>query len=121
MRELLPNGGNSMRDELQALSGRVDQIYLILIDTPKNRRDNWLSSFYRSPYRQGAEIPTPDGSKKMSMTLQIQVAIYMIIIAFSTGVIAYSQGFRDGKSKGYQIGRNISRHTFLQDMDANNG
>jgi hypothetical protein len=40
MRELLPNGGNSMRDELQALSGRVDQIYLILIDTPKNRRDN---------------------------------------------------------------------------------
>jgi len=57
----------------------------------------------------------------MSMTLQIQVAIYMIIIAFSTGVIAYSQGFRDGKSKGYQIGRNISRHTFLQDMDANNG
>jgi hypothetical protein len=40
MRELLPNGGNSMRDELQALSGRVDQIYLILIDTPKIRRDN---------------------------------------------------------------------------------
>jgi hypothetical protein len=40
MRELLPNGGNSMRDELQALSVRVDQIYLILIDTPKNRRDN---------------------------------------------------------------------------------
>ena len=40
MRELLPNGGNSMRDELQALSGRVDQIYLILIDTPKITRDN---------------------------------------------------------------------------------
>ena len=40
MRELLPNGGSSMRDELQALSGRVDQIYLILIDTPKTTRDN---------------------------------------------------------------------------------
>jgi hypothetical protein len=32
MRELLPNGGNSMRDELRTLSGRVDQIYLILMD-----------------------------------------------------------------------------------------
>jgi hypothetical protein len=40
MRELLPNGGNSMRDELQTLSARVDQIYLILIDTPKITRDN---------------------------------------------------------------------------------
>jgi hypothetical protein len=30
MRELLPNGGNSMRDELRTLSGRVDQIYLII-------------------------------------------------------------------------------------------
>ena len=32
MRELLPNGGNSMRDEIRTLSGRVDQIYVMLID-----------------------------------------------------------------------------------------
>jgi hypothetical protein len=32
MRELLPNGGGSMRDEIRTLSGRVDQIYLILSD-----------------------------------------------------------------------------------------
>jgi hypothetical protein len=32
MRELLPNGGNSMRDELRTLSSRVDQIYVMLID-----------------------------------------------------------------------------------------
>lgn len=31
MRELLPNGGGSMRDELRTLSGRVDQIYLLLM------------------------------------------------------------------------------------------
>ena len=31
MRELLPNGGNSMRDELRTLSARVDQIYVILM------------------------------------------------------------------------------------------
>ena len=30
MRELLPNSGGSMRDELRTLSGRVDQIYLII-------------------------------------------------------------------------------------------
>jgi hypothetical protein len=30
MRELLPNSGKSMRDELRTLSARVDQIYLIL-------------------------------------------------------------------------------------------
>jgi hypothetical protein len=70
---------------------------------------------------QGAEIPTPDGSKKMSMTLQIQIAIYMIIIAFLTGVWGYSQGFRDGKSKGYEIGRNIGRHPALKARKSNNG
>lgn len=32
MRELLPNGGRSMRDEIRTLSGRVDQIYLMLSD-----------------------------------------------------------------------------------------
>lgn len=32
MRELLPNAGGSMRDELRTLSSRVDQIYLILMD-----------------------------------------------------------------------------------------
>jgi len=32
MRELLPNGGNSMRDEIRTLQTRVDQIYLILSD-----------------------------------------------------------------------------------------
>jgi hypothetical protein len=30
MRELLPNGGNSMRDEIRTLSSRVDQIYIIV-------------------------------------------------------------------------------------------
>ena len=30
MRELLPNGGGGLRDEIRTLSGRVDQIYLIL-------------------------------------------------------------------------------------------
>ena len=30
MAELLPNSGQSMRDELRTLSARVDQIYLIL-------------------------------------------------------------------------------------------
>lgn len=33
MRELLPNGGSSMRDEIRHLSGRVDQIYLIVADS----------------------------------------------------------------------------------------
>jgi hypothetical protein len=32
MRELLPNGGNSMRDELRTLSSRVDQIFVILTE-----------------------------------------------------------------------------------------
>ena len=30
MRELLPNGGGGLRDEIRTLSGRVDQIYLII-------------------------------------------------------------------------------------------
>jgi hypothetical protein len=30
MRELLPNGGNSMRDEIRTLTSRVDQIYIIV-------------------------------------------------------------------------------------------
>jgi hypothetical protein len=57
----------------------------------------------------------------MSMTLQIQIAIYMIIIAFLTGVWGYSQGFRDGRSKGYEIGRNIGRHPALKARKSNNG
>jgi len=32
MRELLPNSGNSLRDELRVVSSRVDQIYLMLAD-----------------------------------------------------------------------------------------
>jgi hypothetical protein len=32
MRELLPNGGNSMRDEIRTLQTRVDQIYVIISD-----------------------------------------------------------------------------------------
>jgi hypothetical protein len=57
----------------------------------------------------------------MSMTLQIQIAIYMMIIAFLTGVWGYSQGFRDGRSKGYEIGRNIGRHPALKARKSNNG
>ena len=30
MRELLPNGGNSLRDEVRTVSARVDQIFLLL-------------------------------------------------------------------------------------------
>lgn len=33
MRELLPNGGSSMRDELRHLTNRVDQIYLIVAES----------------------------------------------------------------------------------------
>ena len=57
----------------------------------------------------------------MSMTLQIQILIYMIIIAFCTGLYGYSKGFRDGKSRGYEIGRNIGRHPALKDRSPNNG
>jgi hypothetical protein len=32
MRELLPNSGKSMRDELRVLSARVDAIYQILLN-----------------------------------------------------------------------------------------
>jgi hypothetical protein len=32
MSELLPNSGKSLRDELRVVSGRVDQIYLMLAD-----------------------------------------------------------------------------------------
>jgi hypothetical protein len=32
MSELLPNSGKSLRDELRVVSGRVDQIYLLLAD-----------------------------------------------------------------------------------------
>ena len=32
MRELLPNSGKSLRDELRVVSGRVDQIYLLLAE-----------------------------------------------------------------------------------------
>ena len=32
MSELLPNSGNSLRDELRVVSSRVDQIYLMLAD-----------------------------------------------------------------------------------------
>ena len=30
MRELLPNGGNSLRDEIRTVSARVDQIFIML-------------------------------------------------------------------------------------------
>jgi hypothetical protein len=32
MSELLPNSGKSLRDELRVVSGRVDQIYLLLAE-----------------------------------------------------------------------------------------
>ena len=32
LEELKPNGGGSMRDELKALSARVDEVYRILIN-----------------------------------------------------------------------------------------
>lgn len=32
MRELLPNSGKSLRDELRVVSSRVDQIYLLLAE-----------------------------------------------------------------------------------------
>ena len=32
MSELLPNSGKSLRDELGVVSGRIDQIYLMLAD-----------------------------------------------------------------------------------------
>ena len=32
MSELLPNSGKSLRDELRLVSGRVDQIYLLLAE-----------------------------------------------------------------------------------------
>ena len=32
MSELLPNSGNSLRDELRVVSTRVDQIYLLLAE-----------------------------------------------------------------------------------------
>jgi len=32
MSELLPNSGNSLRDELRVVSSRVDQIYLLLAE-----------------------------------------------------------------------------------------
>jgi hypothetical protein len=57
----------------------------------------------------------------MSMTLQIQIAIYMIVIAFLTGVYGYSKGYRDGKSRGYEVGRNIGRHPALKDRESTNG
>lgn len=38
MRELLPNSGKSMRDEIRLLSNRVDDIYSILAEG-NNRRD----------------------------------------------------------------------------------
>lgn len=37
MRELLPNGGNSMRDEIRTLSGRVDQIFIILTERQNSK------------------------------------------------------------------------------------
>jgi hypothetical protein len=57
----------------------------------------------------------------MSMTLQIQILIYIIIIAFMTGLYGYSKGFRDGKSLGYEKGRNIGRHPALRDRESYNG
>ena len=57
----------------------------------------------------------------MSMTLQIQILIYIIIIAFLTGLYGYSKGFRDGKSLGYEKGRNIARHPALRDRESHNG
>ena len=32
MRELLPNSGKSLRDELRVVSSRVDQIYLLIAE-----------------------------------------------------------------------------------------
>ena len=40
----------------------------------------------------------------MSMTLQIQTIIYMLIVSATTGIIFYAKGFNEGKKIGTQLG-----------------
>ena len=44
------------------------------------------------------------GRNTMSTALEIQVIIYMIIVASITAVIFYAKGFNDGKKIGTQLG-----------------
>jgi hypothetical protein len=38
LQELKPNGGSSVKDQVNRLESRIDEIYLILLENPTGRR-----------------------------------------------------------------------------------